>query len=245
MSAAGPLTVLVGGVLPGQEESLIGAISPGLERSDFGGFVGMELRVGSRPLTITGLGRLMLEGNNRTHLLKLVLASTGQDVPYGSVQVSMLGGLPGEFKYESLFFPITLEPQVNYFLVSEEIVDGDSWYDVTRTTVSSSSAATVAGGVFGGPPWTMGGLPDHVYGPVSFRYLNEAAGFRLSAGWEGGQFRLQLLGQGGKTYRVEAGPDLERWEELGVYQVGDGPVLVIDLASALLTRRFYRAVELP
>jgi hypothetical protein len=72
--------------------------------------------VGATPITVTQLGRLYVSGGG-THTLKLVLASTGQDVPGGSVSLSILGGTPGQFQYASLASPVTLAANTAYYVL--------------------------------------------------------------------------------------------------------------------------------
>ena len=97
------LPLLLGGVSPAvaadpglEPHSYIRSVNPGAVRNDFDGFLGMAFTVGEERLTVTRLGRMMLEGNSGTHQVKLVRHSDGLDVVGGSVEVSMAGGTPGQ-----------------------------------------------------------------------------------------------------------------------------------------------------
>jgi hypothetical protein len=137
-------------------------------RSDFTGWLGMKLTVGTNPLTVSALGRIAVNGNSGTHSIKLVKASDGTDVTGGSVLLSMSGGTPGQFSYAALASPITLQANTAYYLVSQELQGGDQWYDYG--TVSTTSAATVNNAVYGdGTSWALVGGSNVAYGPPSFK----------------------------------------------------------------------------
>jgi predicted outer membrane repeat protein len=141
----------------------------GTLRSDFSGWVGAQVTVGSSNLTVTQLGRMMVAGNTGTHTVKLVDTATGQDV--ASVDVSMAGGTPGQFQYATLSSPVTLLAGHTYYLVSQEVAGGDQWYD-WDSSVTTTSAASV------GPVWSSDGstwnpfapASGNEYGPVDLKY---------------------------------------------------------------------------
>lgn len=138
-------------------------------RNDFSGWVGMKLTVGASALTVNSLGRIFVSGNTGTHVVKLVRASDGTDVPGGSASVSMVGGAAGQFRYVSLASPVTLPANTTYYLVSEEAVGGDPWYD--HGALSSSSVAAVNSSVyFYNGSWIPLDGPNTSYGPPSFLY---------------------------------------------------------------------------
>lgn len=143
----------------------------GTSRSDFNGWIGMRFTVGSRPLSVTSLGRMVSSGNTGTHSLKIVLASTGQDVAGTTVSVDTTAGTSGKFLYGALTSPVTLASGATYYLVSQETSGGDSWYDV-NTTITTSADGTGGPGVFGFGPgaWYTYGATNHSYGPVDFTY---------------------------------------------------------------------------
>ncbi len=123
------------------------------QRNDFGSFVGMKLTVGATPITVTALGRIFLTGNTGTHVVKFVRASDGVDVPGGSVSIPMTGGTAGQFQYVLLASPVTLLANTAYYLVSQEALGGDKWYD--HGTLTSTSVATVNSSVYlNGSTWT-------------------------------------------------------------------------------------------
>ena len=65
--------------------------------------------------------------------MKLVNASTGADVPQGSVSVSMSGCTAGQFQYTSLA-NLTLQANTAYYLVSQE--SSDQWYDYGTVAIN-------------------------------------------------------------------------------------------------------------
>jgi len=143
------------------------AFSAGAVRNDYTGFVGMQFTVGATSLTVTELGRMYVSGSG-THLVKLVLASNGTDVPGGSVPLPLAGGTPGQFQYAALNTTIILAANTTYYLVSQETAGGDTWYD--SAPVASTSVASVNGTVLGNGSWTPGGTARQAHVPVNFKY---------------------------------------------------------------------------
>jgi hypothetical protein len=141
--------------------------SPSTVRSDYTGYVGMLFTVGNAALTVTDLGRMYISGSG-THTLKLVLASSGADVAGGSVSLAVAGGGAGQFQYAALASPVTLLANTGYYVVSQETVGGDAWYDIC--TVGSTSAANIVGPVFGNGSWIPANGPNQSYVPVNFKY---------------------------------------------------------------------------
>src|SRR5215467_1983452 len=92
-------------------------------------------------ITISLLGRIFVAGNSGTHIVKLVQASDGVDLPGGSVSLSMAGGSPGQFSYAALANPITLAAGTSYYLVTQESQGGDRWYDFGPVTTTSVAIA--------------------------------------------------------------------------------------------------------
>ena len=136
-------------------------------RNDFGGFVGMKFTVGTNPMAVNALGRACAPGNSQTHTVKLVNASTGVDVPNGSAQVSMAGCTPGIFNYANV--TLTLPAGGNYYVVSQETVGGDQWYNYGAVT--PTSAAAVNGPVYlSNGNYVMVNAPNASYVPVNLQY---------------------------------------------------------------------------
>jgi hypothetical protein len=178
----------------------------GTLRNNFSGWVGMEISIGSSPVTVTGLGRICVSGNTGTHAVKLVLASNGQDVAGGSVTISMAGGTPGSFVYASLPSTVTLNANTAYYILSQETASGDQWYDYD-TTITVSSVGTAPTCVYSSDSITFNtiGGPNDCYVPVDFQYslgtpLELFAGLyyvtvfnpQNGVGW--GPFLIQLSG---------------------------------------------------
>ena len=107
---------------------LTGFTGAGGLSNNFTGFAGMKFTVGASNLTVSALGRIFITGNSGTHIVKLVQAANGADVPGGSVSVSMVGGVAGQFKYIALGSPVTLQANTAYYLVTQEVNGGDQWY---------------------------------------------------------------------------------------------------------------------
>jgi hypothetical protein len=150
--------------------------SLGTARNNFSGYVGMKIVVGISPLTVTSLGRITANGNNGTHILKLVNVSDGSDVLNGTVPISMSGGTPGQFQYAALGTPASLAAGTAYYLMSQEVLGGDYWYDMD-TTITTTAAATHSGAIYGFGPgqwYPASGTPSQTYVPVDFTYATNA-----------------------------------------------------------------------
>jgi hypothetical protein len=70
-------------------------VTPGTVRNNFSGWVGGSITTGGSTVQVTQLGRYVVAGNTGTHTVKVVNASTGQDVAGGSVTVNTAGGQGG------------------------------------------------------------------------------------------------------------------------------------------------------
>lgn len=144
------------------------ALNGPVKRNDYSGFVGMKFTVGSGAIAVSSLGRICIAGNAGTHTVKLVLASTGADVPQGSVPVSMSGCAAGQFQYGSLG-SVTLQANTAYYLVSQETAGGDQWYDYGAIATTSDGAVNSA--IYSnGASWAQAGSAGNSYVPLNFVY---------------------------------------------------------------------------
>ncbi|MGA2247310.1 MAG: LamG domain-containing protein [Verrucomicrobiota bacterium] len=142
-------------------------------RNNFSGYVGMEIVVGTNPLSVVALGRCYAPGDSGVHVVKLVNGAAGTDVPQGNVTLAVAGGTAGQFQHAALSDPVTLAAGGTYYVVSEESAGGDPWYDL-NTEVTTTGAATESAGVWGLGPgqWYVTGTPGQAYVPVDFQYSN-------------------------------------------------------------------------
>lgn len=176
-------------------------------RNNFSGFVGMELAVGSQPLSVSAVGRVCISGNSGIHTVKLVAPSTGGvDVPGGSAAVNLNGCTPGQFVYASLNSSITLQAGATYYLVSQEISGGDQWYD--HGAVSTTAGAGVINSVYqNGGSWVAAGGPSTSYVPPNFQYTvlsNSAAPLVTSYNLNNASLRNDFSGWVGMKLTVGA-----------------------------------------
>src|SRR3989338_7962199 len=149
-------------------------------RNNFSGWVGFQFKVGSAPLTVSQLGRYVVSGSSRPHAVKLVNGN-GTDVSGGSVTVNTAPVPAGTYAYTSLPQPITLQANATYILVSQELENGDLWYNYPNNQVTFTSAAT-----FISPAWASNNTTEYnfpnagaqTFGPVNLVYItsNTAGG---------------------------------------------------------------------
>ncbi len=133
----------------------------------------MKFTIGVSNITVSALGRVFVTNNAATHTVKLVQVS-GQDVPGGAVQLSMLGG-SGSFRYAPLASPVVLAAGSSYYLASQEANGSDRWYDIGAVTPTGD--VTVNNSVYSsGSTWIIetagGGYPttNSSYVPVNLQY---------------------------------------------------------------------------
>jgi hypothetical protein len=141
----------------------------GTLRTNFSGWAGMAITVGSSPITVSSLGRMVTAGNNANHVVKLVSVAGG-DIAGGSATIVTAGAAPGSFAYAALASPVVLNANTTYYLVSQETDGGDAWYH-WDTTVQTASVATVSNAVWAytNSFSTIGGA-GHSYIPVDFKF---------------------------------------------------------------------------
>jgi hypothetical protein len=147
-------------------------------RNDFTGWVGMAIVPSPSDRSISAIGRYCLPGNNQAHVLKIVDASTGTDVPGTIITISMANQPPNQFVYVELPGPQpTLAAGRTYFVLSHEMGSGDQFYDFTTTLdVASGAPFVIVSAVFGDPtasppvPFAQAGNANQSYGPVNVYY---------------------------------------------------------------------------
>jgi hypothetical protein len=155
----------------------------GIERNNYGGWVGMEILVGSTPIVVTQLGRIIARANSGVHAVKIVSPAT---MPAGapvdgidrvSADVTTIAQSDqsnvGTFAWATLPQPFTLQPNTIYFIVSLEANGGDLWYEEQSLPTTSVAAIQFSSIVRLSLP-DIGkyqrGQPGQGYVPVSFRY---------------------------------------------------------------------------
>jgi hypothetical protein len=154
---------------PGQ--GFVVAETLGTMRNNFTGFVGMVISVAADPLTVFGLGRFVVVGNGGTHMLKIADGATGVDLPGAVVTVDLAGRTQNQFAYEIFPAPIILNPNTEYYVVSQETLGGDQFFDLDTSIVTTAVASVVAAAFTDGVnPFVRGGGPNHSYGPVDLLY---------------------------------------------------------------------------
>ena len=157
----------------GSATAFVTGVVPGTLRNDFSGYVGMRIVVGTNPIAVTALGRMMASDNSGEHLAKLVQAADGTDVPGGSVLIATRGGAAGRFQYAALSSPVTLATGATYYVVSQETPGGDTWYN-WDTMVTTTGVATESGPIWGYGPgqWHEMSAGGQAYVPVDFKYAD-------------------------------------------------------------------------
>ncbi len=141
----------------------------GSQRNDFSGWVGMNITIGSSPVTVTALGRMFATGNTGSHTVKIVNAN-GQDVTGTSVSVPMSGGTANNFVYANLTAPVTLNANTVYYVVSQETLAGDTWANTSSIQTSTVASETLALWSPDGATYLTAGSANQAFVPVDFEY---------------------------------------------------------------------------
>jgi immunoglobulin I-set domain protein len=157
--------------------ALVTSFTPTNLRQDFSGWVGLKLSVGPADLSVTALGRWVVAGNTRAHTVRLVNAATGVDVPGASAVVDTAGAPAGAFAYTPIT-PVTLSAGGSYYLLSQELAGGDTWYDYDSHVLTSGAGTDVAAAyAFAATPGLIlaGGSPGQAFGVPNFQYASGPA----------------------------------------------------------------------
>jgi Big-like domain-containing protein len=142
----------------------------GTTRNDYGDFVGMAFTVGSSPLTVSQLGRWVVTGNSQTHIVKIVSAN-GVDLPGASVSLNLSGATAGKYAYASLPSNITLAAHTTYYLVTQEFVGGDLWYNYGPVTANSAAGVVTSAVYRSSGTYQVTNTPATSYGPPNFNFV--------------------------------------------------------------------------
>jgi hypothetical protein len=180
-SSGGPATtnaatLTVNAAPPAEGTALVTYFTPSALRNDFGGWVGMRIQVGVSNLSVSSLGRWVVNGNSQAHPVRLV-TTTGTEVATATVATS--GQPAGAFAFTALGAPVTLSANTTYYLLSQEFASGDTWYDYNTATITTSAAGDtgVVWATNGAPnTFNAGGSAGQSYGVPNMRYtvLNSA-----------------------------------------------------------------------
>ncbi|MDD5262304.1 MAG: family 16 glycosylhydrolase [Methylacidiphilales bacterium] len=108
-------------------------------RNNWSGWVGFKFTTGANAVVINSVGRWVISGNSQSHVVKLVDASNGVDVPNGSATVNT-SGQPVGFVYANLTTAVTLSANHSYYLMSQETNGGDQNYDCGYPQITTTSA---------------------------------------------------------------------------------------------------------
>ena len=128
------------------------------------GTFGCKFTTGTRPITVTSLGRWVVTGVN-SHMVG-IYSSTGSLL--ASVTVPS-GGTKGTFQYATLSAPIVLSPNTSYLLESTETAGQEKFYDST-TIVRPGNGIVIDGPVVN---HVATATSNASYGPVSMIFTPE------------------------------------------------------------------------
>ena len=165
---------------------LYGAVMPfvdpltvqlGTPLRQFTGWLGMGFRTGSSALTLRELGRWFDMDINGTHEIQMVAASAPTVVLASVVVTKTATATSGEFLYQPVPSPITLEANTDYCVLSHEDASADGFHDASGTsvTIQNSASGTIVYSAFRNDSGvlTSGSSttpPYFIYGPVDFMY---------------------------------------------------------------------------
>jgi hypothetical protein len=140
---------------------------------NFTALMGMGIVIGSKRIQATRLGRAVVAGNNGTHKVRII--DKASNMERGSADVSTAGTPAGSFAYADLNPAVLLEAGATYYILSEETMTGDQFFDA-NTTVMTTAAASREFAAYGGPggPYMESPTDGIAYGPVDVVYVDLA-----------------------------------------------------------------------
>ena len=156
-------------VSPPPSTAFITGETLGTLRNDYTGWVGMQFRTGSNPLTVTGVGRIVAPGDGGTHTVKIVNASTGQDVPGASAAAATAGGTVGSYVYGTVN-SVVLNANTAYYILTQETAGGDPWYDLNTAVQTTNAGNPISAAYFYVSSYYTLASSGTSYGPVNFQY---------------------------------------------------------------------------
>jgi hypothetical protein len=228
-------TVTIAGDEPlGSASALVAGMTLGTAQNSLSAWMGLRLKIGTQPLTVSDLGRIYLAGNVAAHELRVVQASSR--ITVASVVWHPTGGEDQTILYVPLAAPVTLEANTEYYLVSQEVSGGDRWFNAA-TKLTTTAVASVEGAALttDGAAWVLGSIVGRAFGPVDLKYTvcvgggseqgsstdvgardDQAPRPVVQVRWmpvdgSGGWLLGTLLGEPGATSAVEYSGDLMTW----------------------------------
>ena len=233
-SNAATVTVLASG------SSFVTSMTPGTLRNDFTGWVGMKITVGPQAIAISSIGRLVVTNNSRSHTLKIVDAVTSNDLAVTNINTS--GAPAGVILYGALSAPLILSPNSAYYVMSRETAGSseDQWYEL-NSIVQTTAAAVVNGPAYGIPFTLVGGMPDHTYAILDFKYTPSGtvpvsvsvtpAGAPLTGG-QTQQFTATVTGDANTSVTWSISPNVGSISAAGLYTA---PATIAAAQSVVVT----------
>jgi hypothetical protein len=159
---------------------LYGVVTPLLEQTQLGmmrqfdAWMGVRFTTAGSPQTLRALGRWFNAGAMGTHDMRIAAAATPMTVLASVTVTKNAPSARDEFVYAHLATTIPLEPNTEYFVVSEETSAGDPFHDsdFTRVSVTDPMAGTDARAAFGDDAgnYTVATTAGAAYGPVNILY---------------------------------------------------------------------------
>jgi hypothetical protein len=148
---------------------LVVSVTPGTRRNDYGGWVGMQVVVGTSSLLVSQLGRWVLGDNTGAHAVDLL---NGSGNVLGSVTIYTVGATPNAFAYAPLSTSVVMVAEGTYYLVSEEVSGGDYWLGNDTVVALTADAAAASLPVYGAPGAIQpgGSVPGTTFVPVDLFY---------------------------------------------------------------------------
>jgi hypothetical protein len=158
--------------VPGAPYVLTQTLKGPLNNQDL--YLGFSFDTGTNAPVVTHLGRWKISSNSQTHNLYLYLykyVNGKSDVQIATASVDLSTGSAGTYVYAALGSPVTLLANTRYYVTSQEVSGGDTWYNHISTTLDSFTpgVGTVYGSVISGAPGQsgVGETGSTAFGPVN------------------------------------------------------------------------------
>ncbi len=146
------------------------ALTDSTLRNDLSNWLGFRFTVGSTPLTVTSLGRWVVSGNIRSHLVIITDSTLMTNLAWATVETANKPA--GEFAYGTLTNSIILQANNTYAILSYEEGGGDYWHN--NATIASHDIALNVQAVKEGPEYVIFST-NSSFVPVDLHYRANAS----------------------------------------------------------------------
>jgi hypothetical protein len=136
------------------------------------GQMGIGVVIGSNRIQAIGVRRAVVGGNTQVHRVRIIDKASGMEK--AAADVATAGVAANSYAEAAISPGVILEANATYYILSDESVNGDEFFDVQNSTVATTTAASrefAAFGDFAGH-YTESPVNNQGYGPSDVIYVD-------------------------------------------------------------------------